>query len=82
MPHVIVQTIEGILDNDQKKRLLERVADVMVEVEGRGDPAFRKGVWVRIEEQPASHWFLGGAIYTSDMIAQKFGALDSSGNRK
>lgn len=82
MPHVIVQTIEGILDNDQKKRLLERVADVMVEIEGRGDPAFRKGVWVRIEEQPATHWYLGGAAYTPEMIAMKFGALDAGGNRK
>lgn len=81
MPHVIVQTISGILDNEQKKRLVERVADVMVEVEGRGDPAFRKEVWVRIDEQPATHWFRGGATYTSDMIAMKFGALDANGNR-
>ena len=82
MPHVVIQTIHGILDNEQKKRLLERVADLMVEVEGRGDPAFRKGVWVRIEEQPATHWFLGGAIYTPEMIAGKFGPLDANGDRK
>lgn len=82
MPHVIVQTIQGILDNEQKKRLLEKVADVMVEIEGRGDPAFRKGVWVRIEEQPAPHWYLGGATYAPEIIAMKFGALDANGSRK
>jgi len=82
MPHVIIQTVQGILDNEQKKRLLERVADVMVEVEGRGDPAFRKEVWVRIDEQPGPHWFRGGATYTQEMIARKFGPLDANGNRK
>ena len=82
MPHVVIQTIRGILDNEQKKQMLERVADVMVEIEGRGDPAFRKGVWVRIEEEPTSHWYMSGAIYTPEMIAMKFGALAADGSRK
>jgi phenylpyruvate tautomerase PptA (4-oxalocrotonate tautomerase family) len=31
MPHVIIQTVRGILDNNQKKQLLEGGTDVLVE---------------------------------------------------
>jgi 4-oxalocrotonate tautomerase len=64
-----LQIIKGILDDAQKKRLLERLTDVLVEVEGNGDPAFRKDVWVKIEEQEPNHWM------TAELIARKFGAI-------
>ena len=51
MPYVTISTVRGILDVAQKKTLLERVTDLMVEVEGQGNPEFRRNVWVRIEEQ-------------------------------
>ncbi|MEX3790196.1 4-oxalocrotonate tautomerase family protein [Paraburkholderia sp. BR14374] len=51
MPFVHVQTIDGILSDDQKAEMLRRITDLMVEIEGRGDPSFRSSVWVRIDEQ-------------------------------
>ena len=50
MPYVTISTVRGIFDVAQKKALLERVTDLMVEVEGQGDPDFRRNVWVKIEE--------------------------------
>jgi len=82
MPHVIIQTIKGILDNDQKKQLLEKVTDVLVEVEGKGNPAFRKEVWVRLDEQDPAHWMRGGVIPTAERISAIFGKIEPDGTRK
>lgn len=81
MPYITVSTVRGILDAAQKKNLLERITDLMVEVEGQGSPDFRRNVWVRIEEQEPSHWSLGGTQLTSEIIAGTFGAIGSDGMR-
>ncbi|AML58495.1 tautomerase family protein [Serratia rubidaea] len=72
MPFVNVQTIKGILNDAQKRELLTRITDLMVEVEGRGDAAFRQSVWVRIDEHEPEQWSLGGLQPTAAMIAAKF----------
>ena len=82
MPFVNVLTVKGILDDNQKNELLERLTDVLVEIEGKGDPAFRKEVWVRIDEQEPKHWVRGGIHHTPEGIAKKFGAIPSDGIRK
>jgi 4-oxalocrotonate tautomerase len=81
MPYITISTVRGILDVAQKKMLLERVTDLMVEVEGHGNPEFRKNIWVRIEEQEPSHWSLGGMQPTSEIIASTFGAIGADGVR-
>ncbi|MBR0959635.1 tautomerase family protein [Bradyrhizobium japonicum] len=81
MPYVTISTVRGILDAAQKKTLLERVTDVLVEVEGQGNPDFRRNIWVRIEEQEPSHWSLGGMQPTSEIIASTFGAIGADGLR-
>jgi hypothetical protein len=35
MPYITVSTVRGILDIGQKQALLERITDLMVEIEGR-----------------------------------------------
>ncbi|WP_460908100.1 tautomerase family protein [Paraburkholderia jirisanensis] len=75
MPFVHVQTISGILSDDQKSEMLRRITDLMVEIEGRGDPSFRSSVWVKIDEQIPSQWSIGGVIPTPGMIASKFPPL-------
>jgi 4-oxalocrotonate tautomerase len=82
MPFVTVQTVKGILDNEQKKRLLERLTDVLVEIEGNGNPAFRKEVWVRLDEQEPNHWMRCGVIHTAEGVAKVFGEIGPDGNRK
>ena len=81
MPYITISTVRGILDAAQKKTLLERVTDLMVEVEGQGNADFRRNVWVRIEEQEPSHWSLGGMQPTSEIIASTFGAIGADGVR-
>ena len=48
MPFVNVQTIKGIMTAEQKSELLRRMTDLLVEIEGQGDPQFRQSVWIRI----------------------------------
>ncbi|HAT4985950.1 TPA: 4-oxalocrotonate tautomerase [Serratia marcescens] len=72
MPFVNVQTVKGMLDEGQKSELLARITDLLVEIEGRGDPAFRQSVWVRIDEHAPEQWSLGGLQSTVAMIAAKF----------
>jgi 4-oxalocrotonate tautomerase len=81
MPYINISTVRGILDVAQKKMLLERVTDLMVEVEGHGSPEFRRNVWVRIEEQEPAHWSLGGVQPTSEIIAGTFGPIGADGMR-
>ena len=81
MPYVTISTVRGILDVAQKQALHARITDVMVEVEGQGNPDFRRNVWVRIEEQEPAHWSLGGMQPTPEIIAGMFGAIGADGVR-
>jgi 4-oxalocrotonate tautomerase len=81
MPYVTISTVRGILDTAQKQALLTRVTDLMVEVEGQGNPDFRRNVWVKIEEGEPASWSLGGMIPTAEMIAGTFGAIGEGGKR-
>lgn len=54
MPFVNVQTIKGIMTAEQKSELLRRMTDLLVEIEGQGDPQFRQSVWIRIDEHDRS----------------------------
>jgi 4-oxalocrotonate tautomerase len=60
MPFVKVSTLRGALNDEQKRELQRRVTDLMVEIEGNGNPGFRQFVWVLIEEEDPSHWSIGG----------------------
>ena len=68
MPFVNVRTVKGLLNDTQKRELQDRITDLMVEFEGRGDPAFRRLVWVLIDEQEPGNWCLGGTPVTPEMI--------------
>jgi 4-oxalocrotonate tautomerase len=81
MPYVTVSTVRGILDTGQKQALLERITDLMVEIEGQGNPEFRRNVWVKIDEQEPAHWSLGGTMPTAEVIAKTFGSIGHDGRR-
>jgi 4-oxalocrotonate tautomerase len=81
MPYITVSTVRGILDIGQKQALLERITDLMVEIEGQGNPEFRKSVWVKIEEGEPANWSLGGMKPTAEMIATTFGPIGHDGRR-
>lgn len=68
MPYVNVRTVAGALDDSDKKELLERITQVVVDIEGGGNPAFRQFVWVSIEEVAGPSWSIGGMQPTTEQI--------------
>jgi 4-oxalocrotonate tautomerase len=68
MPFINVRTAKGLLDEQQKQELHQRLTDLMVEVEGRGSPAFRQLVFVLIEEEASTNWSVGGVQVTPEQL--------------
>jgi len=62
MPMVDIQLIDGVFTPEQKKRMIEKVTDTMVEIEGE---AMRGVTWVRIQEYASGAWGIGGKAMTA-----------------
>ena len=65
MPIVNVKVIEGVFDDDQKRSIIEKLTDAMVEVEGEN---MRGVTWVFIEESKSGDWGLGGNLLTTEAV--------------
>lgn len=59
MPLVTITAPEAVFDDDQQRRMIERVTEAMVEVEGE---EFRDKTWVVYQEIPAGRWAIGGTL--------------------
>jgi 4-oxalocrotonate tautomerase len=62
MPFVQVKVIEGVFSDEDKTRIVERVTDAMVSVEGE---AMRQVTWVVIEEVKSGDWAIAGRTLTT-----------------
>jgi 4-oxalocrotonate tautomerase len=72
MPLVDIQLIEGVFTPAQKKEMIEKVTDTLVEIEGE---TMRGVTWVRIHELASGEWGIGGrALTTADVKALQAGA--------
>jgi 4-oxalocrotonate tautomerase len=72
MPLVNVKVIEGVFSSEQKKRMVEKITDAMVSVEGE---AMRGVTWVLIEDVKSGEWAIGGkTLTTADVRAMAAGA--------
>ena len=60
MPFVNIRTYKGALSMEEKKELQNKITDLLVEYEGKGNPDFRKLVWVMLEEEEPDNWMIGG----------------------
>ncbi len=69
MPFLNLRTVKGLLTDEQKKYLMEKFTELLVETEGGGNPEFRKMVWIQIEEEEPKHWQIGELRPTSEFIA-------------
>jgi 4-oxalocrotonate tautomerase len=65
MPLVDIQLIEGVFTPAQKKRMIEKVTDTMVEIEGE---AMRGVTWVRVQEFAGGEWAIGGKGLTASDV--------------
>ena len=67
MPFLNVKVIEGVFDAEQKRAIVERLTDTMVEIEGEN---MRGVTWVVLEEVKSGEWGIGGkALSTEDVKA-------------
>jgi 4-oxalocrotonate tautomerase len=72
MPLVNVKVIKGVFDADQKREMIEKLTDTMVEIEGEN---MRGVTWVVIDEVNSGEWGIGGqALTTEDVHALAAGA--------
>ncbi len=65
MPLVDIQLIKGVFNNDQKKEMIEKVTETMVQIEGE---AMRSVTWVRVQELNSGEWGIGGKALTTDDV--------------
>lgn len=71
MPLVEVKLIEGVFSAQQKREIVEKITDVMVDVEGEH---MRPVTSVIIEEVKSGDWGIGGkALRTEDVKALAHG---------
>ena len=57
MPLVDIQLIKGVFTPDQKKQMIQKVTEAMIEVEGE---PMRPVTWVRVQEVESGDWAIGG----------------------
>ncbi len=68
MPFVNIKTLKGALTDIQKQEIHQRIADVMVDVEGRGNQQFRPYVMIMIEELEPGNASIGGRQASEEFI--------------
>jgi 4-oxalocrotonate tautomerase len=67
MPLVDIQLIEGVFNQSQKREMIEKITNAMVEIEGE---AMRGVTWVRVHEVASGNWGIGGkGLTTADVKA-------------
>jgi 4-oxalocrotonate tautomerase len=65
MPLVNVRLIEGVFNEDEKRAMIEKLTDAMVEIEGEN---MRQVTWVVIDEVKSGDWGLAGNPLTTDQV--------------
>ena len=71
MPLIEVKLIKGVFDQAEKREMIERLTDTMVEIEGEN---MRSVTWVTIEEVASGEWGIAGnAVTTEDVKALQAG---------
>jgi len=60
MPYVNARVARGVMSEQERTRLIERLTDVVVEVFARGNESFRPNVWVVVDEVEPGQWGVGG----------------------
>ena len=72
MPLINVKLIEGVFTAQQKREIVTRLTDTMVEIEGEN---LRPVTWVIVEEVQSGDWGIAGnPLTTEDVKALAAGA--------
>ena len=65
MPYVNVKLIEGVFDAAQKREMIEKLTETMVEIE---DENMRGVTFVVIDETKSGDWGIGGQPMTTEAV--------------
>jgi 4-oxalocrotonate tautomerase len=65
MPVVNVKLIEGVFDESQKREMIEKLTETMVEIEGEN---MRGVTFVVIDETKSGDWGIGGQPMTTEAV--------------
>jgi 4-oxalocrotonate tautomerase len=68
MPFVNIKTMKGVLTESQKTELHSRITDVMIEIEGMGNPQFRNYVMIMIDELEPQNVGMAGRQGSADFV--------------
>jgi 4-oxalocrotonate tautomerase len=67
MPLATIKVIEGVFSDGEKQRMIEKVTEAMVSVEGEN---LREKTVVILEEVKSGDWGIGGKTLTADAVKQ------------
>jgi 4-oxalocrotonate tautomerase len=65
MPYVDIKLIEGVFDADQKREMIEKVTEAMVDIEGEN---MRGVTFVVVDEVKSGDWGIGGQAMTTEAV--------------
>ena len=65
MPHIQVHAIRDVFSKEQKKEVIQKLTDTMVEIEGE---AMRGVTWVTFHEVESGDWGIGGQVLTTEDV--------------
>ena len=65
MPLIQVKVIENVFTPEQKKEMITKLTDAMVEIEGEN---MRPVTWVVIEDVRSGEWGIGGNALTTEAV--------------
>ena len=72
MPIINVKLIEGVFDSEEKREMIDKLTDAMVEIEGE---SMRDVTWVFIEESKSGDWAVGGKQLTTEAVRSMKGGV-------
>ena len=67
MPYVDIKLIEGVFDSDQKREMIEKVTEAMVDIEGEN---MRSVTFVVVDEVKSGDWGIGGRAMTTEAVRE------------
>ena len=65
MPFIDIKVIQGVFTPEEKRELVERVSEAVIDVEGE---ALRPVTTTAITETPSGEWAVGGRTYTAEDV--------------
>ena len=65
MPQVTVKLIEGVFDTDEKREMIDKLTETMIDIEGEN---MRGVTFVVVEEVKSGDWGIGGQSMTTEAV--------------